>query len=163
MTAAAGSDKSSKTIALIALVVSIAAAGFSVFQWWNATKESRIAATVEVVKSYRRDLDTEAVIPFFRAAHGIKPVGQDEINAFKFYGFLDFVAILGNRDRLEASYIPHDLVCLIAYAPAAMTTMMNGETGDNSELERFTAAHPCDDKALYDDGFYKSKKSATKK
>src|SRR5262245_50252692 len=111
-------EKSGGPVAIFALVVSVGAAAFSVYQWWSGGRSERIRAAIETSNKYIE----QAIDPNYLAdqyARGeLGAEGRVEIE--KHYARLEYIAYLGNVGLINVNYLSPFLVCSIVNMPASL-------------------------------------------
>jgi hypothetical protein len=108
----------SNLVAKLALVVSIGAAAFSVYQWWSGGRSERIRAAIEVSNKYiDQAIDADYVVDGYRAGER----NPEEIaGVAKHYARLEYVAYLGNVGLINVNYLSPFLTCSIVDMPASL-------------------------------------------
>jgi hypothetical protein len=108
----------SNLVAKLALVVSIGAGAFSVYQWWSGGRSERIRAAIEVSNKYiDQAIDADYVVDGYRAGER-NP--QDLADVAKHYARLEYVAYLGNVGLINVNYLSPFLTCSIVDMPASL-------------------------------------------
>jgi hypothetical protein len=108
----------SSLVAKFALVVSIGAAAFSVYQWWSSGRSERIRAAIEVSNKFiDQAIDAEYIANAFQAGEKT-PEALAEVT--KHYARLEYVAYLGNVGLINVNYLSQFLICSIVDMPASL-------------------------------------------
>ncbi len=106
-------DKSNG-LAVAALIISIGTAAFSIYQWWNSERSSRINAAMEVSKHYLEDKELNAARMEINMMVSVKQqtVSVESSLATRAYiSWLNYVAFLSNNERLDPDYLAELLTC----------------------------------------------------
>jgi hypothetical protein len=149
-----------KPIAIIALLLSIATATFSVYQWWSGRRDAYINNTIELSKSYiekYHDNDSKAIATVFKMRdEALKHEGEFmyeyaiDKNAkeqfWQTWSRLSYVAFLANRGRLDADYMPMELKCsIIVFSNGVQAAIKAGAClGEELEFNEFSTRMPKD-------------------
>ena len=132
-------------VATAALVVSIVSAAFSIFQWLNSERESRIAVAVDISRNYLKERDQNASALVLKAVTGgADSISQTELEAIGRYSdLLSYIALLANNNRLDKAYLADTVACDIFYANKAIGILKKYFEKQDPEMLRFIRANPC--------------------
>jgi hypothetical protein len=118
MTEKGGADLAEKGIARLALFVSLAAFGFSVFQWWTTERDSKVKASIELSNQLVTNPHLSEMrrvwfqMPKTNAATASNVVNIESTRML--YVYYDFVAALLLNGRVDEKYFPVQLNCELA-------------------------------------------------
>jgi hypothetical protein len=103
------------TVAIIALVVSILTASFSIFQWWTADKELRKTAAIEFSMKFLADEKLEVGFEAVGDSHAVKYDGNSIGEASRYLKTIEYMSWLINTGRYDASYVAPAVLCNIFF------------------------------------------------
>jgi hypothetical protein len=108
----------SSLVAKFALVVSIGAATFAVYQWWSSGRYERIRAAMEISNKYiDQAVDPDLSLGAYYYVH----TGPEVRTVIaKHYARLEYIAYLGNVGLINVDYLSQFLVCSIVDMPASL-------------------------------------------
>ena len=108
----------SSLVAKFALVVSIGAAAFAVYQWWSSGRNERIRAAMEISNKYiDQVVDPDLSLNAYYAGQAGPEVRTYIANHF---ARLEYIAYLGNVGLINVDYLSQFLVCSIVDMPASL-------------------------------------------
>jgi hypothetical protein len=108
----------SSLVARSALVVSIGAAAFSVYQWWSSGRYERIRAAIEISNKYiDQAIDADQRADEYWAGQSGPETRAD---IAKHYARLEYIAYLGNVGLINIHYLSQFLICSIVNMPASV-------------------------------------------
>ena len=126
--------------AQVAFYLSLALAAFQIFQLWHSGRETRVAASVELAKSYISDQDISRGRRLAINALQGKPFAQfteEEAGLWnKFILNAGYVATLLEENRLDRPYLPNAMVCDIWLAGSAARKIPGKAPDQTSSVER---------------------------
>jgi hypothetical protein len=98
-------------IAIVALCISIVTAVFSVYQWWNNEKESRVNAAIEISRNNLKDRDERTMAAVVKIITGNEISLEDAMLISLHADQLEYIAFLANANKLDKSYLSVALNC----------------------------------------------------
>lgn len=117
----------SDIVAISSLIISMATATFTFYQWRYGERESRIVAAIEISKIYADDKGAASVDAL--RALSLEKIGSDnwaskqragERSAQKF----EYIASLINKGRLDYDYVSDELKCDISMAHLTVSDLV---------------------------------------
>jgi hypothetical protein len=118
-------EKASPT-AIVALCISIVTAAFSIYQWWNSERESRVTTAIEISKDYLRQAENnQKILPIVLKFYiGNERPSMEEILALTGHADnLQYIAFLANTGKLDKSYLSLNLICDMIFTEAATSNL----------------------------------------
>jgi hypothetical protein len=109
-----------RNLAVLSFVLSVAAIGWSVYQWFYVQRQTRINTAVELSRIYLVDKTIQDGFYLFLDHRSefkeLKGESRAFLSARSFVDFLEYVSFLVNEDRVDNRYISVRIKCDIAFA-----------------------------------------------
>jgi len=97
--------KISDKTAVLALIVSLTSAGFTVYQWRATDSEARTMAAIDISRKYLDDSRSAEQLANFRVERGATDASH------RLLSHLNYIAYLANTDRIDGRYLAPQVTC----------------------------------------------------
>jgi hypothetical protein len=138
--------------AVIALCLSAVSVGFSAYTWWNSQREVRVATAVEFSKNFIREVDGDTARAFVKAYSNpaIKLPDAERSKVNQITELLEYVAFLGNKEKIDKSYISPSITCFIVLIQKAVDSSRKEKRDfpDVPEIAKYSQNSACERKSF---------------
>jgi hypothetical protein len=140
------------SLSIVTGLISIAAAAFSVYQWFDTQRQQRISAAIEFSKDYLHDPEmVDRYAKLLDDDPKKRPMSnEDMLKERSFIDLLNYIAALANVDLIDNRYLSWRIKCDIYYVGRFIVPNRPDIANAMKDITRYVTEHraaDCPDRA----------------